>query len=99
MWGMRGCEVVQGHACGEGGREHGRCRRVWPEDSAPHEARSGLDVFTCGYSCLRGVKIRKRLVPNAANRTRETHDLSTMRAASSSEPLTLPYAATEANAW
>jgi hypothetical protein len=37
---------VQGHACGEGGREHKRCRGVWPQDSAPHEARSGVDVCT-----------------------------------------------------
>jgi hypothetical protein len=41
---MGGCEVVQGHACEEGGREHGRCRRVWPQDSASQQARSGVDL-------------------------------------------------------
>jgi hypothetical protein len=52
---VRGCEVVQGHACGERRPEHGRCRRVWPQGSAPHEARSGVDVCALGYGCLRGM--------------------------------------------
>jgi hypothetical protein len=84
---MRGCEVVQGHACGEGGREHGRGRRVWPQDSAPHEARSGVDAcLHVGMALDRHGFTYDGWFLNPDIYTEDTQELSSMRAASSSAP-------------
>jgi hypothetical protein len=71
---------VQGHACGEGGREHGRCRRVWPQDSAPHEARSGVDVHTNVGMAAREACIYVRVVYSISPQRKDIQDVSTIRA-------------------